>query len=228
MFHLTTVPAIAANAACVLLLATQAPAQQAPSTAIRLPEPRRQGAMSLEAALWARHSVRAFTRDSVSLADVGQLLWAAQGVNRPDGHRTAPSAGATYALEVYLVAERVRELPAGLYRYRPANHEIERTAAGARLPDLLGAARQAWIGDAAAALVITAVFERTARRYGERAQRYVPIEVGLAAENVYLQAAALGLGTTFVGSYTDTTLARVLGLPPEEQPMALLPIGRPR
>jgi SagB-type dehydrogenase family enzyme len=219
---------IAAYAAALFpLVVTIADAQQAPST-IRLPEPRHQGPMSLEAALWARHSTRSFTRDSVALADIGQLLWAAQGVNRPDGHRTAASAGATYALETYVVAERVPGLPAGTYRYRPAGHELERATADARLADLLATARQTWIADAAAVVVLTAVHERTARRYGERAQQYVPIEVGLAASNLYLQAAALGLGTTFVGSFSDSAVSRVLALPPGERPMALLPIGRPR
>jgi SagB-type dehydrogenase family enzyme len=204
-------------------------AQQAPGATIKLPEARRQGAMSLEAALWARHSTRALTRDSLSLADVGQLLWAAQGVNRPDGHRTAPSAGATYPLELYLLAARIRDVPAGVYHYQPAGHELERVAAGDRLPDLIPAAtRQTWIADAAAVVVFAGAFDRTAGRYRDRAERYVAIEVGAAGQDLYLQAAALGLGTTMVGSFQDSTLARVVDLPAGQRPMGIMPVGRPR
>ena len=213
-------------AASLFASATLASAQQAPATAIRLPEPHRQGPMSLEAALWARHSTRTFTRDSIALADIGQLLWAAQGVNRPDGHRTAASAGGTYTLETYLIAERVPGLAPGTYHYRPAGHTLER-AADARLSDLLTTARQTWIADAAAVVVLAGVYER-AQRFGERAQQFVPIEAGLAAQNLYLQAAALGLGTTYVGSFSDAALARILALPAGERPLGVLPIGKPR
>jgi hypothetical protein len=120
-----TVSRTAIAAALLLLAGSAAIAQQAPSRTIKLPEARRQGTMSLEAALAARRSTRTLTRDSITLADVAQLLWSAQGVNRPDGHRTAPSAGGTYPLELYVVAARVRNLPAGVYHYVPRTHEIE-------------------------------------------------------------------------------------------------------
>lgn len=216
---LAAVPAITAG--------PPAAAQQ--TAAVRLPEPRRDGRMSLEAALWARHSTRAFTRDSVSLADLAQLLWAAQGANRPDGHRTAPSAGATYPLEVLVLPARVSGLPAGTYRYRGGPHVLELAQPDDRLPEFLAsAARAPWIADAAALIVITGVGERTSRRYGERTERYVAIEVGHAAQNVALQAAALSLGTTYVGSFVDSAVTRILALPAGERPYAVLPIGRPR
>jgi SagB-type dehydrogenase family enzyme len=226
---LTTISLRLTFAALLLTLASTARSQQPSPGTVRLPEPRRQGTVSLEAALQSRHSTRALSRDSLSLADVAQLLWATQGVNRPDGHRTAPSAGATYALELYLVATRVRDLPAGVYHYRPAGHEIETVASGDRLPELVSAAtRQAWMADAAATVVFAAVYERTAQRYAARADRYVPMEVGFAAQNLYLQAAALGLGTTFAGSYQDTALARIVGLPENHRPLGIMPVGHPR
>ena len=204
-------------------------AQQAPSATIKLPDVRRQGAMSLEAALWARRSTRTLTRDSIALADVGQLLWSAQGVNRLDGHRTAPSAGATYPLELYVVAARVRDLPAGVYHYLPRTHELETVTTGGRLQALVDSAtRQAWQADAAAAFVFAAVYERAAQRYHDRAERYVPMDAGFAAQNLYLQAAALHLGTTFAGSFQDTTLARVIGLPAGQRPPGVMPVGHPR
>ena len=218
---------LAALAAVPPLITAPAAAQQ--TTSVRLPEPRRDGRMSLEAALWARRSVRAFTRDSLALADVAQLLWAAQGANRPDGHRTAPSAGATYPLEVLVLPARVRGLAAGTYRYRGGGHTLELAHPGDQVPAFLASgARGAWLADAAAFLVITGVGERTSRRYGERAERYVAIEVGHAAGNVALQAATLGLGTTFVGSFSDSAVARILALPVGERAYAVLPIGRPR
>lgn len=210
------------------LAGTAALAQGAPQ-AIKLAEPRHQGAMSVEAALAARQSVRALAGDSVALADVGQLLWAAQGVNRANGHRTAPSAGATYPLELYLVASRVSGLPGGVYHYAVAGHALEPVAPGDRLHEFVdGAVHQAWVADAAAVIVFTAVSGRTAQRFGARAERFVAMDVGASAENVYLQAVALGLGTTFAGSVQDSAAARILGLPADRVPMGIMPVGRPR
>ena len=214
--------------AAALLLCTGALARaQQPTT--RLSEPRRQGAMSLEAALAARHSTRALTRDSVDLADVSQLLWAAQGINRPDGHRTAPAAGGIYALEMYVVAARVRGLPAGVYHYRQAGHVLETVSTGDRLQAITDSAtHQAWQADAALAVVFTSDYARLSGRFRDRAERYVPMEVGFAAQNLYLEVAALGLGTTFAGSFQDDAMARLLGLPESLKPMGIMPIGHPR
>jgi SagB-type dehydrogenase family enzyme len=220
---------LAQSAALLLCSSNVATGQQESARAIRLPAPRRDGPLSLEAALRARHSTRAFTRDSLGLSDAAQLLWAAQGVNREAGGRTAPSAGATYPLEIILLAGHVRDLPAGAYRYRPATHDLVLTRSGDVREELVAAAlRQTWAADAALFIVFAAVFERTAARYGPRAERYVPMEVGHAAQNVYLQAAALDLGTTFQGAFNDTSVTRVLGLAPGERPLGLMPVGRPR
>ena len=220
---------LAQSAALLLASGGSARAQQAPESAVRLPSPRRDGAMSLEAALAARRSVRALTRDSLTLADAGQLLWAAQGVNREPRGRTAPSAGGTYPLETYVLAGRVKDLPAGMYRYRPATHDLVLVRSGDLREELVNTAvRQTWATDAALFLVFAGVYERTAARYRERAERYVPMEVGHAAQNVYLQAAALNLGTTFQGAFADSLVTRALGLPPAERPLGIMPVGRPR
>jgi len=225
----TVLFALAWSAAPFLASVSVAGAQQVPGQVVRLPAPRRDGPRSLEAALGARRSTRAFAPESLSLADAAQLLWAAQGVNREPRGRTAPSAGATYPLELYLLAGRVRDLPAGLYRYRPATHDLVLAKGGDLREELVTTAvHQPWATNAALFLVFAAAYERTAARYGERAERYVPMDVGHAAENVYLQAAALDLGTTFQGAFVDTAVSRVLGLPPAERPLGIMPVGRPR
>ena len=216
----------AALSACA---AGPALAQAAGQGTVPLPAPRHAGAMSLEAALWARQSVRSLSRDSaVSLADVGQLLWAAQGVNRPNGHRTAPSAHAVYPLELYLVASRVTGLPAGVYHYGVAGHTLEPVAAGDHLGALVdGAVHQSWVADAAGVVVFAISTERAAR-LGSMSDRFAPMDVGFAGENLYLEAAALGLATTFAGSVSDTAAIRVLGLPATSKPVGIMPFGRPR
>jgi len=194
-----------------------------------LPEPSREGEVSVERALAKRRSVREFAPEPLPVATVSQLLWAAQGITDPAGLRTAPSAGALYPLEVYLVAGAVAGVRPGVYRYDPRRHRLVLGSQGdPRRAVAEAALGQDWVAEAPAILVLAAVYQRTARKYGERSARYVHMEVGHAAQNVYLQAVALGLGTTMVGAYRDEKLARVLGLPEREKPLALLPIGKPR
>lgn len=185
--------------------------------------------MSVESTLKKRRSIRQFSKQSLSLPDLSQLLWAAQGMTARNGGRTAPSAGALYPLELYVVAGKVDSLPAGLYHYQPRGHRLQDMAAGDLRKSLAAAALdQAWIRRAPAVLVITGVYERSAKKYGERARRYTHIEVGHAAQNVYLQAAALALGTVIVGAFDDAEVGRILGLPADHRPLALLPVGHPR
>jgi SagB-type dehydrogenase family enzyme len=198
-----------------------------------LPEPTVQGGMALTEALARRRSVRRYTRQPLSLAAVSQLLWAAQGRTGPGGQRTAPSAGALYPLELHLVALRVEGLAPGAYRYRVPLHALQAeptpaTAAPAAAPDLQQAAGgQAAVGAAAAVVVFTAVETRSAGKYGTRAARYAAFEAGAAAQNLALQATALGLGSVVIGGLDEATLARALGLPPGEWPLVLVPVGVP-
>lgn len=197
------------------------------ASTIRLPAPRFEGRVSVERALEKRRSQREFVSAALTLPELSQLLWAAQGVNRPDGGRTAPSAGALYPLEVYVVAGNVADLPVGVYRYLPGEHGLVVVAAGDRRRALATAALgQDWIRSAPAALVIAAVYERTARKYGARAPQYVHFEAGCAAQNVALQAAAMGLGTVVVGAFGDAEVAATIGQQADERPLAILPVGR--
>lgn len=197
--------------------------------AIRLPPPRTESAFPLERALQERRSVRSFTARPLSLDEVGQLLWAAQGVTAPGGLRTAPSAGALYPLEVTLVAGAVDGLQPGLYRYLPASHALTPLGGGDRRAALSRAAlHQTWLQEAPAAFAFGAVEARTAAKYGTRSPRYVHIEVGHAAQNLLLQARALGLAAGVIGAFDDAKVAEVLGMRDEEKPLYLIPVGSER
>jgi SagB-type dehydrogenase family enzyme len=185
--------------------------------------------VSLERTLLLRHSVREYRDEPLGLPDVAQLLWAAQGIASPEeGRRTVPSAGALYPLEILLVAGNVTDLSAGLYRYQPEDHTLLRSATGDVRPMLAKAALdQECVREAAAVIAIAAVHARTSWKYGERAVRYVAMEAGHAAQNVYLQAASLGIGTVAVAAFYDDRVKKVLRLEQEEDPLYLLPVGKP-
>lgn len=196
---------------------------------ILLPKPSADGDVSLESTIQQRRSLRQFSKQPLSLADAAQLMWAAQGVTARDGSRAAASAGALYPLELYFIAGNVDSLPAGLYHYRPKGHRLRHVADGdLRKPLAAAALDQSCVRRAPAVLVIAAVYERIAKKYGQRARRYTDIEVGHAAQNVYLQAAARDLGTVIVGAFEDAEVQQVLGLPPDHAPLALMPVGHPR
>ena len=194
---------------------------------IKLPEPRLESAVSIEQALRQRRSEREFSGRSLELFHVSQLLWAAQGVTGPEGHRTAPSAGGLYALELYLVAGQVSGLQPGLYRYDLRDHELAPLLDGDLRRELSGAALdQSSISQAAAILGVSAVYERITSKYGERGVRYAHMEAGHAAQNLLLQAVALGLGTVLVGAFNDGKVKRLLNLSKQETPLYLIPVGK--
>jgi SagB-type dehydrogenase family enzyme len=194
---------------------------------IILPEPRDSGEISIEQALLERRSVRNYKDEALTLAEVYQLLWAAQGITHPRGYRTAPSAGALYPLELYVVAGNVTGLQAGIYKYRPQGHELEKVAGVDVRTKLCAAALdQECVEDGAAVLVFAAVYERTTRKYGERGVRYVHMEVGHAAQNVYLQAVSLGLGTVVVGAFDDDEVEKLLQMEDDERALCIMPVGR--
>jgi SagB-type dehydrogenase family enzyme len=202
-----------------------------PSPAISLPDPRLRGEVSLEEAILERRSKREFDRSPLTLDQVSQILWAAQGITEEGGLRAAPSAGALYPLDVYLVAGRdaVEGLTEGVYHYLPQGHSLERVLERDVRRDLARySVEQMFIADAPVTLVITAEYERTTQKYGERGVRYVHMEAGHAAENVYLQAEALGLGTVAVGAFGDTRVAQLLDLPSAYEPLYVMPIAHPK
>jgi len=194
---------------------------------IRLPEPRHESNLSIEETLLRRRSIREYQDVPLTLTDVSQLLWAAQGITDPAGFRTAPSAGATYPLEVYLVVGDVKNLSAGVYRYEPREHMLIQVLKGDRREELSHAALgQEWVRKGAISIVFTAIYERTTGRYGDRGIRYAHMEVGHAGQNVHLQAVSLNLGTVVVGAFHDEEVKRILNLPVNERPLYIMPVGR--
>ena len=196
-------------------------AKSSGSQTIKLPAPRKKGDISLEEAILKRRSKREFKPASLSKEQISQLLWAAQGITAPAGLlRTVPSAGALYPLEIYIVYSE------GVYHYCPDGHILERV-----LPeDVRSALCEAALGQeliAAAPLdiVITAVYERTTGKYEQRGIRYVDMEAGHCAQNIQLQAVALGLGSVPVGAFSDESVSKVLSLPAGCKPLYIIPVG---
>ncbi|HSR32447.1 MAG TPA: SagB/ThcOx family dehydrogenase [Anaerolineae bacterium] len=192
-----------------------------PATSIPLPQPVLTGQTSLEELLARRRSVREFDNEPLTAADLGQLLWAAQGITNSRGFRTAPSAGALYPLELYVATVE------GVFHYDPHNHQLLVTSHSDARMDLYQAAlSQEPVRQAPAVFIVTAIYERTAQKYGdERTPRYVHLEAGHAAQNLLLEAVALGLGAVPIGAFYDEAIQKALGLPTDHTPLYLIPVG---
>ena len=185
----------------------------------------------LEAIIARRRSVRHFSSGAISQYQLSQLLWAAQGIsNRRSKLRTIPSAGASHPLEIFIVCglNCVEDLAEGIYHYDANNHSLIRHYEGDVRPELAGAAlNQSFINQAPVDIVICALYERTAMRYGDRGGRYVHMEVGHVGQNIYLQASALGLGTVAIGAFNDEEVSQVLRLEEPLKPLYIMPVGKP-
>lgn len=193
---------------------------------ISLPKPQTVGKVSLEETLNKRRTIRSFSKKPISLDELSQLMWAGQGETSAKGFRTAPSAGALYPLEVFVVAGNVSGLESGIYRYKPQSHSLTKIISGDKRKDLENAALgQDQIETAAANIIITAIVKRTSSKYGNRAERYVNMEVGHAAQNILLQVQSLGLGACPIGAFYDEKVKKVLQLK-EEEPLYILTIGK--
>ena len=194
---------------------------------IELPPARTDGSQSLESTLDQRRSVRSFADAPLTLSQLAQLLWAGQGLTDRRGYRTAPSAGATYPLELLAAVGNVDGLEPGVYRYLAAGHDLEKIGKGDPRQELHHAAlNQSAVAGAPVVFVISAVYERTLARYGERGIRYVHMEAGHAAQNICLQAVSLGLGSVVIGAFRDRQIQQVLSLDEDEHPLYLIPVGR--
>ena len=211
--------------------------------AIKLPEPRTDGGMTVEKTLQERRSIRSFGKDGLTLNEISQLLWAAQGVTDDKGHRTAPSAMAKYPLQVYLLAGNVTGLPAGVYHYSPEGHNLTILAEG-NVDEYYNATSgfEAWIKTAPAIFVITgdigSANQMPGLRPGNRTSgtgnqmprqdpsQWVYIDAGAAAENLLLEVVSLDLASTYTAGFSANKTEELLGLPSGEVPIGVLPVGR--
>jgi len=202
---------------------------QLKENSIALPKPRLEGKLTVEQALKKRRTVRSFFRVPLKLAEVSQLLWAAQGITDREGNRTSPSPGQTHAIEVYVVCGEGDDLSAGIFHYDPAAHALERMSdrdVRRELGDV--SCGQEWLATAPVIFVLCAVPERTEELLGERGPRLLCMEAGHVSENIFLQALALRLGNAIVGRFEDDKVRAIVGLPAGVEPLALIPVGRTR
>jgi SagB-type dehydrogenase family enzyme len=192
-----------------------------------LPAPKTDSGTSVEQALAHRRSHRNIQTKELSVEKLSQILWAAYGITEPRGLRTAPSAGATYPLEIYVMIGNVTGITAGVYKYIPDGHKITRTVDRDTRADMAAAALgHGTVKNAPATIIYTAAFNRSTEQYGERGrERYVFAELGHSAQNIYLQAETIGLGTVAIGAFIDEMVSRLLGLSAAEEPLYLMPIG---
>ncbi len=198
-----------------------------PPEIVRLPQPRFEGPVSVEQTLLARRSMRTFSRDPLTVDDLTQLLWAAQGTTHAQGYRTAPSAGALYPLELYVVVGHVVGLPTGLYRYLGREHALHAKSPRDLRAEMASAAHgQRPVERAPVTFLFTAVYDRMTAKYGRRGVRYVDMEAGHAAQNLCLQAVALDLKSVVIGAFQDEAVKPIAMLPADEEPLYLVPVGR--
>ena len=193
---------------------------------IKLPEQGAAGRSSFEEILAKRRSIRSYSEKALSESDVARFLWVAQGISSKEGFRTAPSAGALYPLELHLVAGNVAGIEPGVYRYISEEHSLIEDVSGDLRAKLAEAAlSQLMIRNAPASLVISAVYPRITSTYMKRGVRYAVMEAGHVAENIYLLATELGIGTCAIGAFEDEEVRKALKLPANEDPLYIMPLG---
>jgi SagB-type dehydrogenase family enzyme len=196
---------------------------------ISLPKPSFDGKVSVEKAIKERRTIRDFEERILSLAHLSQLLWAAQGItDSVTGKRAAPSGGALYPLDIYIVIGEngVEKIEAGVYHYLPTEHSISFISKGDRRKEIASVSLgQRWMAKAPIIFIITAEYRRITAKYGERGVRYALIEAGHMGQNLFLQSEALGLGAGIVGAFNDLEVSKVAGLPPKHEPLLIMPIG---
>ena len=194
---------------------------------IKLPQPQYDSRSSVESTLLKRKSIRRYTDEPLTLVEISQLLWAAQGVTHHRGFRTAPSAGALYPLVIYIVAGKVTGLAAGIYKFKPNKHVLLKIVEGDKRSELCKAAlNQSAVKNAPVVILFFAVYQRITVKYGQRGLRYVFIEVGHSAQNICLQAVSLGLGTVTIGAFNDDKVKKIVNCEADEEPLYIMPVGK--
>jgi SagB-type dehydrogenase family enzyme len=198
-----------------------------------LPSPVLTGNVSVEEAIQNRRSVRKFSNESITMGNVSQILWAAQGItDNQSSLRAAPSAGQVYPLELYVIVgtNGVSGLQEGVYHYVPSNNTLEKVMNGDLRSDLSGIANgQPWVKQAPINILITGNYRKMINKYTDKelSTRFVDLEAGHVGENIYLQSESLGLATVSLGSFNENQLIQLLNLPSNETPIYIFPVGHP-
>jgi len=196
---------------------------------MQLPDPVTVGDVSLEMTIHQRRTVRSFHSTTLTLKQLSQLLWAAQGITGPEGYkRAAPSAGALYPMDIYGAVGKgcIEGLNPGVYLYEPATHSFSLIQKGDSRRDIaIASLGQMWMSYAPITLVITAEYSRIMGKYGQRGVRYAMIEAGHIGQNIFLQSQALGLETGIVGAFKDQQVTQVMGIKKMHEPLLLMPVG---
>ncbi len=196
---------------------------------MNLPAPKLDGNVSLETTIKQRRTVRSFANEPLTVTQLSQILWAAQGITEDRGtKRAAPSGGALYPIDIYAVVGKigVRDLAQGVYHYDPPRHSLERIVdTDQKEAVAVASLRQMWMTTAPVILVITVEYDRITIKYGERGKRYAVIEVGHIGQNIFLQCQALGLSAGIVGAFYDTQVTSAVNTPKNHEPLIIMPVG---
>jgi len=199
-----------------------------PKTAMPAPE---YNGISLEDTLTKRRSIREYSKNPLTLPEVSQLLFSAQGITGKQFGtllRTAPSAGALYPFEIYIIVNDVETLKKGIYHYSVRDHTIILIKEGDFRKNVMHAALdQEMMKDAGVVFVLSAIFDRVRSKYGERGYRYTYMEAGHISQNIYLQATSLGLGSVVIGAFIDNDINELVGVDgKKEAVIALHAVGK--
>jgi len=196
---------------------------------MQLPDPKADGDVSLEMTIHQRRTVRSFHGTALTLTQLSQLLWAAQGITEPEGFkRAAPSAGALYPMDIYgaVGGDCIERLNPGVYLYKSATHSFSLIQEGDVRRDIaMASLGQMWMSYAPITFVITAEYSRIMGKYGQRGVRYAMIEAGHIGQNIFLQSLALGLEAGIVGAFEDQKIIQVMGIKSTHEPLLLMPVG---
>jgi SagB-type dehydrogenase family enzyme len=188
---------------------------------INLPDPKILGKMSVEESIFRRRSEHSFLPNELTMDQISQLLWSAQGItDKGWGFRAAPSSGALYPLTLYIMKKD------GIYKYIPDGHKLSQISGQDSRPSIVRASLgQSFIGEAPLVIIIAGNYRIVEAKYGQRSYRYLNMEIGHVAENIALQSVALGLVSVTVGAFWDDVVAKTLELPDTQDPFYILPVG---
>ena len=208
------------------------------ATVVTLPEVKPSDGLSFEKTVVQRRSIRDFTGEPLNLIEVAKLLYFGYGITgalEASGHyttqlvRAAPSGGALYPVELYIVISAAERIEPGIYHYAVAKHALEQLKLGSYSQMLGGSTYQDTIfSRASATVILTIMFGRTHFKYGERGYRFALLETGHIAQNILLTATSLGLGAVAVGGFVDDEINETLDIDGvDEASIYMVAVGRP-